>query len=615
MNFKRDHSFIVDHRAKVVGLHLSCGWCALGSGMVLLRRCLGVLLAVCGGLGLVMFSAVAQAETLNWNYPAGNTAILGATSTTTVNGVSISSSATAAGPPTTSSVTIQPAGSSNGSSVGIINMTMDAANDNLTTFQTTTVQFSEPVYNVSFKVLDIDGGPAFNNASGWNDIVDFGSSAGPPSGVVANAAWVSYLAGTGRASAINNQNAVSGNANQDNGSITVTYPGPITFFTIRHYSGPINDPGQAGDETNPGGQVIFIDDVTFTRSARLAIAKTSTGGAGTFNFSNSNGLTFTAPSTYVYGTTTFAVTTVTPGVAVTGPSQILGVINTNTVVTETGPAAWVISTTTATCTDSNSAVSTNPASFTAPVSGNALTLAAANVKAGAIITCSLTNVPAAPQLTLAKTSSVASVSSAGTVITYTIAVTNTGNTTLNAISVTDPLGTVTCPSSGASTITTLASGASQNCTMAYNVPQTVFNTNGGGDGDIDNTATAAAVYNGSPVSANGSRAVLVSITPALTITKTPNTAGPVNAGNTVGYTYRITNTGNVTVNNVTVADVHGGFGVDPVPGSESLFNDAAPLGDSTDAATNGSWNVLAPGDTVQFTSSYLVVQADIDNLQ
>ena len=151
--------------------------------------------------------------------------------------------------------------------------------------------------------------------------------------------------------------------------------------------------------------------------------------------------------------------------------------------------------------------------------------------------------------------------------------------------------------------------------MAYNVPQTVFNTNGGGDGDIDNTATAAAVYNGSPVSANGSMAVLVSITPALTITKTPNTAGPVNAGNTVGYTYRITNTGNVTVNNVTVADVHGGFGVDPVPGSESLFNDAAPLGDSTDAATNGSWNVLAPGDTVQFSSSYLVVQADIDNLQ
>jgi hypothetical protein len=466
--------------------------------MRLLRFSLCVLLVLCSGIGLVAFSAGARAELLDWNYPAGNTSILSATSTTTVNGVSISSSAVAAGPPTTNSTTIQPAGSSNGSSTGIINLTMDAANDDLTTFQTVTVQFSEPVYNVSFKVFDIDGGPAFNNASGWNDIVDFGSSAGPPSGVVANATWVSYNAGTGRASAINNQNAVSGNANQNNGTITVTYPGPITFFSVRHYSGPINNPGQAGDETDPGGQLIIIDDVTFTRSARLAIAKTSTGGVGTFNFSNSNGLTFTAPSTYVYGTTSFSVTTVTAGVAVTGPSQILGVVNSPAVVTETGPASWVVSTTTSTCTDSNSAVSTNPASFTAPVVNNALTLAAANVKAGAIITCSLTNVPAAPQMT---------------------------------------------------------------------------------------------------------------------ITKVANTAGPVNVGNVIGYTYRVTNTGNVRINNVTVNDVHGGFGIDPAPGSETLFNDVAPLGDSTDAATNGTWNSLAPGDTIQFTSSYSVVQADIDNLQ
>ena len=454
-----------------------------------------VLTALCA---LVAFAAGARAELLNWNYPAGNTSILGAGSTTTVNNVSITTTAAAAGPPTTNSATIQPAGSSNGSSIGIINMTMDAANDDLSTYQTTTVQFSEPVYNVTFKVLDIDGGPAYSNASGWNDIVDFNSSAGAPSGVVANAAWVSYVAGTGRASAISNQNAVNGNANQDFGSITITYPGPITFFSVRHYSGPINNPGVAGDETNPGGQVIFIDDVTFTRSPRLAIAKTSTGGVGTFNFSNSNGLTFTAPSTYVYGTTTFTVTTVTAGVAVTGPSQILGVINTNAVITETGPASWVVSTTTATCTDSNSAVSTNPASFTAPVSGNTLTLAAVNVKAGAVITCSLTNVPAAPQMT---------------------------------------------------------------------------------------------------------------------ITKVANTAGPVNVGYTIGYTYRVTNTGNTTVNNVTIGDVHGGFGIDPIPGGETLFNDAAPLGNSTDAASNGSWNVLAPGDTIQFTSSYVVVQADIDNLQ
>ncbi len=466
--------------------------------MRLLRVCAFLLLGVLGSLGLLSSSAVVHAETLNWNYPVANTALIGASSTTTVNTVSITSSATANGAATSNSMQIQPAGSSNGSSVGIIASNMDASTDNLSSFQTVTVRFSEPVYNVSFRVLDIDGGPAFNNNPGWNDVVDFNSSAGPPSAVVANAAWVTYNAGTGRAEAISNQNAVSGNANQNNGTITLTYAGPITFFSVRHYSGPINNPGVAGDETDPAGQVIYIDDVTFTRSARLAIAKTSTGGVGTFNFSNSNGLTFTAPSTYVYGTTNFSVTTVTPGVAVVGPSQILGVVNTTAVITETGPAAWVVSTTTANCTDSNSAVSTNPASFTVSVANNALTLPATNVRAGAVITCSLTNVAAAP---------------------------------------------------------------------------------------------------------------------ALTITKTANTAGPVNATTVIGYTYRIRNTGNVTVNNVTVADVHNGYGIDPVPGSEILFNDVAPAGDSTDSSINASWNALAPGDTVQFTSSYTVVQADIDNLQ
>ena len=230
-------------------------------------------------------------------------------------------------------------------------------------------------------------------------------------------------------------------------------------------------------------------------------------------------------------------------------------------------------------------------------------------------TASSTTAAPVAGMSINKTSSVGTVSAAGTVITYSIKVNNTGNTLLAPVNVADPLGTVVCPVSGTATIPSLAAGTNQTCTLSYTVPQTVFNNNGGGDGDIDNTATASATYNSAPVTANGSAAVLLTISPALTITKIPNTPGPVNVGNTIGYTYRVKNTGNVTVNNVTVGDVHNGFGIAPVPGSESLFNDAAPLSDSTDAAVNGSWNSLAPGDTVQFTSSYVVVQADIDNLQ
>jgi uncharacterized repeat protein (TIGR01451 family) len=694
-------------------------------------RCVGVsglvllVLALLSGL----LAPSAWAEVHDWNYVGVNTNLIGTSSANTVNGVTITSSATTGGAFTSTSVQIQPATALNGSSTGMVNSSMDASADDLSSFQTLTVRFSEPVYNVSFSVLDIDGGPTY--AGIWNDVVDFSSDNGTPTAVITNTGWVNYNATAGRATAISNQNAVSGNANQANGTIRLTFAGPIIFFTVRHYAGPVDNTGTAGNETDPAGQVIIVDDVTFTRSGRLAISKTSLGGTGTFNFNNSNGFTFTAPSTYTNGTTTTSVTTATAGVAVTGTSNILGIINTATTITETGPTGWIISSTTAACTDSNNAVSGNPATFTAPVSGNAFIIPATNIRAGAVITCAITNaraptvsvqkitpgtpggpfsfaatnlaagiaaisttttaatpttptkvfvsagatpvgltetsplawvasgvtcsdsnsavsgninpvassttgavtIPAAavrvgadincvftnvnavPQLAVNKTSSVGTVSAAGTSITYTIAVSNPGNTVLNAITVNDPIGSVVCPVSGNNTIATLAVGASVNCTVNYVVPQAVFNTNGGGDGDIDNTATASASYNSAPVSANGSRAVLVSLNPRMTLVKSANTAGPVTVGTNITYRYRVMNTGNVTISNVTINDVHNGYGIDPVPGSEVIFNDVAPVGDSTDGAPTGTWGTLAPGDTIDFIGTYNVQQADIDYLQ
>ena len=73
--------------------------------------------------------------------------------------------------------------------------------------------------------------------------------------------------------------------------------------------------------------------------------------------------------------------------------------------------------------------------------------------------------------------------------------------------------------------------------------------------------------------------------------------------------------GNTTINNISLNDVHNGNGSAPVPSGETLILDAPPTSDSTDASSNGLWDSLKPGDVVQFTSTYIVTQQDIDNLQ
>ena len=89
----------------------------------------------------------------------------------------------------------------------------------------------------------------------------------------------------------------------------------------------------------------------------------------------------------------------------------------------------------------------------------------------------------------------------------------------------------------------------------------------------------------------------------------------VPAGRRLAYTYDVTNTGNQTLRNVAVADVHNGRGARPVPGFESILFDNAPTGDSSDAGVDGTWDRLGPGDVIRFTAAYTVVQRDIDELQ
>ncbi len=101
--------------------------------------------------------------------------------------------------------------------------------------------------------------------------------------------------------------------------------------------------------------------------------------------------------------------------------------------------------------------------------------------------------------------------------------------------------------------------------------------------------------------------------PALQLTKTSDKSTFVVAGETITYTYLVKNTGNVAINNVNISDIHNGTGVAPVPGSEVLFADVVPTGDSTNSvANNNIWDVLQPGDSIKFFSTYLVTQSDIE---
>ena len=134
---------------------------------------------------------------------------------------------------------------------------------------------------------------------------------------------------------------------------------------------------------------------------------------------------------------------------------------------------------------------------------------------------------------------------------------------------------------------------------------------------IDNQATVDGTYLGNPVTAQSTLVSVPVVTKNLHIlvTKVADKTVNVVAGDIITYTYTVTNDGNVTVQNLTLGDVHNAIGPAPVPGTETL-TDNPPLGNSSDTTANdGVWSSLAPGDTITFTATYTVQQSDVDNLQ
>jgi uncharacterized repeat protein (TIGR01451 family) len=137
--------------------------------------------------------------------------------------------------------------------------------------------------------------------------------------------------------------------------------------------------------------------------------------------------------------------------------------------------------------------------------------------------------------------------SVGDELTYTVAANNNGNVTLNNVVVSDPMITpnsITCP--------TVAPGANCELVGTYTVQQSDLD-----NGQIDNTGTGDSDET-PPV--DDDHTISLSPQPALVTNKTlsgnadEDGSGSVTEGDTLTFTIDVTNSGNVTLTQVTVTD-------------------------------------------------------------
>jgi len=170
----------------------------------------------------------------------------------------------------------------------------------------------------------------------------------------------------------------------------------------------------------------------------------------------------------------------------------------------------------------------------------------------------------------------------GDEVNYTLTATNTGNTTLHAVAISDPkLGTLTCTQP-----VTLAPGAQLVCTGSYTVTQGEINA-----GTVDNTATANSTE--TPPTNTPNTTPLPQVK-TLSLDKTATESSYFFAGDTIHYQYLVTNTGNTSLAGpVTVADDKTTVtcpAVTTVGNNDALFD---------------------PGESLTCTATYSVVAGDI----
>lgn len=206
-----------------------------------------------------------------------------------------------------------------------------------------------------------------------------------------------------------------------------------------------------------------------------------------------------------------------------------------------------------------------------------------------------TDITRSPSMTLTKSSTPTNVNAIDAVvgheITYNFKITNTGNTRINELKISDSMkeiGTVT-PSKNS-----IAPGETATATAKHKLTQAEIDA-----GTVTNTATATGNINGTPVTSNESKVTTPIVTPksGIKLTKTVDkqqlAGNEAAAGTQLTYTFKIENTGNIPVNDVSIDD--------KLHGISSISID-----------WNGHDRSIPAGTTVTGTATYKITQEDID---
>ncbi|MGN6428530.1 MAG: DUF7507 domain-containing protein, partial [Leifsonia sp.] len=372
---------------------------------------------------------------------------------------------------------------------------------------------------------------------------------------------------------------ISGSGNLTAGLASCTITVPVTSATTGTFTNGPDNIGPIDGLLEPGGSTVVFTQpdlpaISLIKSADLTDpAQYTAGRLVTYSFEVTN--TGNVPLTAVDVTETAFTGAGTPP-TISCPTTTLAVgAATTCTATYTIVQADV---------DAGSVTNTAIASGTPP-SGPAVTDASSAVISGS----------EAPSLDLVKTadaSGVAAPAAVGDPIAYTITVTNTGNVTLEGVSIDDSLlgGDVTLTWPG--TAGTLAPGESVVGRGTHAVTQAEIDA-----GHVTNTATAAGTTAGGTGVTAGPQSTDTPLTPGphLSITKaaTPSLSTPPAVGDPITFSFTITNDGNLTLHGVVLTD--------RLPGlSPPVYT------------WPGAAGVLAPGDVATATATYRITQADID---